>query len=92
MSLSIVSCTGYALPGAGSTPTAPLVAGANPASQYAAAGTTSLVFAFPAASGGTLPYVYSAPTLVKPAGSTATVTGTARATSRSTTRPMRKPT
>jgi protocatechuate 3,4-dioxygenase beta subunit len=54
-----------------------LVAGANPPAQYAAAGTASLVFAFPAASGGTLPYVYSAPTLVKPSGSTATVTGTA---------------
>ena len=54
-----------------------LVAGANPPAQYVAAGTASLVFAFPAASGGTLPYVYSAPTLVKPGGSTATVTGTA---------------
>ena len=78
MTLSILSNTGYALTGTGSGPVAPpLVAGANPAAQYAAAGTTSLVFAFPAASGGTLPYVYSAPALVKPPGSTATVSGTA---------------
>lgn len=78
MTLSILSNTGYALTGTGGGPVAPpLVAGANPAAQYATAGTTSLVFAFPAASGGTLPYVYSAPALVKPPGSTATVSGTA---------------
>ena len=78
MGLSIVPCTGYALASAGSgPPPSPLVAGANPAAQYAAAGTTSLVFAFPAASGGTLPYAYAAPVLVKPPGSTATVSGTA---------------
>jgi hypothetical protein len=54
-----------------------LVAGANPPDQYAAAGTASLTFAFPAASGGTPPYVYSAPTLGKPTGSGATASGTA---------------
>lgn len=77
MGLSIVPCTGYALSSGGGTPPAPLVAGANPAAQYAAAGTTSLTFAFPAASGGTLPYTYAAPVLVKPPGSVATVSGTA---------------
>lgn len=78
MGLSITPCTGFALPGTGGGPSAPpLVAGANPAAQYAAAGTTSLTFAFPAASGGTLPYVYAAPVLVKPPGSTATISGTA---------------
>ena len=76
--LSLIPYTGYALAGAAPTPpVTPLVAGANPASQYAASGTTSLVFAFPAASGGTPPYTYAAPVLVKPVGSTSTVTGTA---------------
>lgn len=78
MGLSITPCTGFALPGTGGGPPAPpLVAGANPAAQYAAAGTTSLTFAFPAASGGTAPYVYAAPVLTKPGGSLATVSGTA---------------
>ncbi len=78
MAISIKSGTGYDFASSsGPPPAAPLVAGANPASQYAAAGTTSLVFAFPSASGGTTPYVYSVPVLVKPTGSTATVSGTA---------------
>ena len=78
MGLSITPCTGYALSSAGGGPSAPpLVAGPNPASQYAAAGTTSLTFVFPAASGGTPPYTYAAPVLGAPAGSPATVSGTA---------------
>ena len=77
MGLSITPCTGYALSSAGGPAAPPLVAGPNPAAQYAAAGTTTLVFAFPAASGGTGPYTYAAPALVKPPGSTATVSGTA---------------
>ena len=78
MTLSILSNTGYALTGTGGGPVAPpLVAGANPAAQYATAGTTSLVFAVPAASGGTPPYTYAAPALTGPSGSAATVSGTA---------------
>lgn len=63
--------------GGGSAPSTPLVAGANPASQYVASGTTSIVFAFPSATGGTGSLSYGAPSLTKPTGSTATVSGTA---------------
>lgn len=68
---------GYTFRTGGSTPAPPLVAGANPPAQYAASGTTTLTFAFPAATGGTGPIVYAAPVLTAPPGSTASVSGTA---------------
>jgi len=67
---------GYSFRANGGTPAPPLVAGANPPAQYAAAGTTSLTFAFPPATGGTGPIVYAAPVLSAPPGSTASVSGT----------------
>lgn len=81
MSLSVLTISNVSLPatsgggGGGGGPV--FVAGANPAAQYAATGTTSLTFAFPAASGGTAPFVYAAPTLTATPGSTATLSGTA---------------
>ena len=68
---------GYTFRTGGGTPAPPLVAGANPPAQYAASGTTTLTFAFPAATGGTGPIVYAAPVLTAPPGSTASVSGTA---------------
>lgn len=68
---------GYTFRAGGGTPAPPLVAGANPPAQYAASGTTTLTFAFPAATGGTGPIVYAPPTLTAPPGSTASVSGTA---------------
>ena len=68
---------GYSFLGGGGSPAPPLVAGANPPAQYAAPGTTTLTFAFPAATGGTGPIVYAAPVLSAPPGSAASVSGTA---------------
>lgn len=68
---------GYTFRTGGGTPAPPLVAGANPPAQYAASGTTTLTFAFPAATGGTGPIVYAPPALTAPPGSTASVSGTA---------------
>ena len=79
MSISIIPVTGYAIPdtSGGGGGGVPLVAGANPAAQYASPGTTSLTFAFPAIVSGTAPYTYNAPVLTAPSGSTATISGTA---------------
>lgn len=66
----------YGFVGGGGSVYTPLVPGANPASQYAGSGTTSLSFIFNPVSGGQLPYVYAAPSLTATPGSAATISGT----------------
>jgi hypothetical protein len=77
MSIGYANTYDLDIGGGGSEPGTPLVPGTNPAAQYVASGTTSIVFAFPAASGGAGSLTYDAPTLTKPSGSSATVSGTA---------------
>lgn len=75
--ISITSGIGYIFRSSGGGSSTPLVAGANPPAQYAPAGTTSLDFTFPAATGGTPPLTYSPPQLVAPPGSSASLSGSA---------------
>lgn len=70
------SFSAYGFIGGGGSVYTPLVPGANPAAQYAVAGTTSLSFTFNAVSGGQLPYTYATPTLTATPGSSATISGT----------------